>query len=164
MTFLWMFSSIAAYGNMGQWNYSGSNSFLDSLCRHRKALGLPACAMQWGGWGEVGMAANMSAADRRRMEQSAAPSFKTKDGLRGMEVGLRTGLPGFSVFQYNPEAMFNMFEECDTPSECHGRNFVSEIVPTPCTFKWKRKHMMTIFRMSHSSYAEAPSSGEALVW
>lgn len=35
--FMWNFSSTSVYGNMGQLNYSGSNSFLDVLTRHRKA-------------------------------------------------------------------------------------------------------------------------------
>jgi len=161
LLFLWMFSSIAAYGNMGQWNYSGSNSFLDSLCRHRKALGLPACAMQWGGWGEVGMAVNMDAQSRRRMEQSIMPAFPTKDGLKGMEAGLQTGLPGFSVFRYNPEAMFSAFDDCDTANGCFQRNFVAEICPSPPTFKWLRKHQMTIFRLSHGSYGDL---GQNLIW
>ena len=34
---MWNFSSTSVYGNMGQLNYSGSNSFLDVLTRHRKA-------------------------------------------------------------------------------------------------------------------------------
>ena len=34
--FMWNFSSTSVYGNMGQLNYSGSNSFLDVLTRHRK--------------------------------------------------------------------------------------------------------------------------------
>eukprot|EP00746_Dinoflagellata_sp_MGD_P167799 gnl/MRDRNA2_/MRDRNA2_98715_c0_seq1.p1 gnl/MRDRNA2_/MRDRNA2_98715_c0~~gnl/MRDRNA2_/MRDRNA2_98715_c0_seq1.p1 ORF type:complete len:643 (+),score=147.31 gnl/MRDRNA2_/MRDRNA2_98715_c0_seq1:83-2011(+) len=161
LKFFWMFSSIAAYGNMGQWNYSGSNSFLDSLARHRRALGLPACAMQWGGWGEVGMAASMDEQSRRRMAESIMPAFKTKDGLKGMEAGLRTGLPGFSVFQYNAQAMFQAFDDCDSSIGCHSRNFISEICPTPNTFKWERKHMMTIFRMSHGSYADF---GDNLIW
>lgn len=33
---MWNFSSTSVYGNMGQLNYSGSNSFLDVLTRHRK--------------------------------------------------------------------------------------------------------------------------------
>ena len=36
LRFLWNFSSTSVYGNMGQLNYSGSNSFLDVLTRHRK--------------------------------------------------------------------------------------------------------------------------------
>jgi hypothetical protein len=161
LKFCWMFSSVAVYGSPGQFNYSGSNSFLDSLCRHRRALGLPACAMQWAGWGEVGMAANMDAQSRRRMEESIMPSFKTKDGLAGMEVGLRTGLPGFTVMRYNAKAMFESFDDCETAAACHMRNFTSEICPTPNTYEWKRKHMMTIFRMAHGSYADF---GGNLIW
>jgi len=161
LEFCWMFSSVSAYGNMGQFNYSGSNSFLDSLCRHRKALGLPACAMQWGGWGEVGMAVKMDAQDKRRMDESVMPTFPTKDGLQGMEIGLQTGLPGFSVFKYNAEAMIKAFDDCDTAAANFTRNFTAELCPTPITFKWLRKHHMTIFRMSNGSYAD---QGNKLVW
>lgn len=53
LKFFWMFSSTSVYGNMGQSNYSASNSYLDALARHRISLGKPACAIQWGAWGEV---------------------------------------------------------------------------------------------------------------
>merc|ERR1712061_89074 len=42
LEFFWMFSAGAVYGNMGQLNSSGANSFLDGLARHRRALGKPA--------------------------------------------------------------------------------------------------------------------------
>eukprot|EP00438_Fugacium_kawagutii_P012776 Skav223620 [mRNA] locus=scaffold3504:8139:17768:- [translate_table: standard] len=64
--FMWNFSSTSVYGNMGQLNYSGSNSFLDVLTRHRKAKGRPSLAIQWGAWGDVGMAATMTDAMRLR--------------------------------------------------------------------------------------------------
>merc|ERR1712218_168329 len=41
LSFFWLFSSGSVYGNMGQLNYSASNSFLDALARHRRALGKP---------------------------------------------------------------------------------------------------------------------------
>lgn len=41
LRFLWLFSSTAVYGNMGQLNYSASNSWLDALSRHRNAPGGP---------------------------------------------------------------------------------------------------------------------------
>ena len=41
LRFLWNFSSTSVYGNMGQLNYSGSNSFLDVLTRHRKVPAQP---------------------------------------------------------------------------------------------------------------------------
>merc|ERR1739848_639719 len=64
LKFFWMFSSTAVYGNMGQSNYSSSNSYLDALARHRRAMGLPATAIQWGAWGDVGMAANLDQASK----------------------------------------------------------------------------------------------------
>ncbi|CAL8112507.1 unnamed protein product [Orchesella dallaii] len=52
-----MFSSIAsALGAPGQANYSAGNSFLDALTHFRKAQGLPGITINWGTWGEVGIA------------------------------------------------------------------------------------------------------------
>lgn len=46
--FMWNFSSTSVYGNMGQLNYSGSNSFLDVLTRHRKVgITLKSWVREW---------------------------------------------------------------------------------------------------------------------
>merc|ERR1711924_29958 len=99
--FFWMFSSTSVYGNMGQLNYSSSNSYMDSLARYRLCLGKPSCAMQWGAWGEVGMAATMDDAQRRRVMSGPFPYFPVTKGTEGMERGLSTGLPGFSTLLVN---------------------------------------------------------------
>ena len=45
---MWNFSSTSVYGNMGQLNYSGSNSFLDVLTRHRKVgITLKSWVREW---------------------------------------------------------------------------------------------------------------------
>merc|ERR1711995_122941 len=98
---------------MGQTPYSASNAALDGLARHRRALKKPCTAIQWGGWGEVGMAANMDEANRRRMANSPMPSFTNKEGLRGLEQGLTTGMPYFSVFKYNTGVILKMVEDCN---------------------------------------------------
>src|SRR5262249_3295329 len=36
--------------------YAGANAFLDGLAHFRRARGLPALSVNWGTWGEVGMA------------------------------------------------------------------------------------------------------------
>jgi len=52
-----MFSSIASLlGSPGQANYCSSNSFQDALAHYRHSIGLPAITINWGNWGEVGVA------------------------------------------------------------------------------------------------------------
>jgi thioesterase domain-containing protein/acyl carrier protein len=55
-----LFSSISSVtGNMGQSNYAVANAYLDGLAALRKTMDLPAIAINWGAWGEVGMAADL---------------------------------------------------------------------------------------------------------
>merc|ERR550525_1068820 len=113
LKFFWLFSSGAVYGNMGQLNYSSSNAFLDGLARHRRALGKPCMAPQWGAWGEVGMAANLDDASRRRMANSPMPYFTNAEGLNGLECLLRTKLAYGEVHKCNPPLMFAMIYSDD---------------------------------------------------
>mmetsp|Transcript_76029 Transcript_76029/g.222885 ORF Transcript_76029/g.222885 Transcript_76029/m.222885 type:complete len:603 (-) Transcript_76029:179-1987(-) len=131
LEFFWLFSSVAVYGNMGQLNYSASNSFLDGLARHRRALGKVCQAPQWGAWGDVGMASNLDDASRRRMANSPMPYFSNAEGLFGLECGLRSNLPYFSVYKFNPPLMFGMIQGDDTAMQCYTRNITSEIAPPP---------------------------------
>ncbi|MCB9504344.1 MAG: thioester reductase domain-containing protein, partial [Deferribacteres bacterium] len=58
LDFFVMFSSAAGLlGSPGQANYATANTFLDGLVYARRAQGLPAQAIQWGAWAEVGLAA-----------------------------------------------------------------------------------------------------------
>lgn len=130
LKFFWMFSSGAVYGNMGQLNYSSSNAYLDALCRYRRSLGKPAMAPQWGAWGEVGMASNLDDASKRRMNMGPMPPFTNAQGLYGLECGLRTGLPYFSVHKLNTQSMFGMVQGNDHASQAHFQNFESMVSPS----------------------------------
>merc|ERR1740138_1222560 len=148
MKFFWVFSSVSTYGNMGQINYSGSNGYLDCLARYRQGIGLPCTAIQWGAWGEVGMAATMDDAMRRRTANSPMPYFTNVEGLYGLECGLKTGLPYFAVYKMNPNMMIGMIQPADGAMSCYTRNFYSEVCPTPMAPHLERSHMYTIYRMS----------------
>ena len=51
-------SATAVLGSPGQANYTAANAFLDALAHYRRRRGLPALAINWGAWAEVGMAAH----------------------------------------------------------------------------------------------------------
>ena len=56
-----VYSSIASlFGNVGQANYSASNSYLDALIRLRRIANLPGLSIQWPAIADVGMAAAMT--------------------------------------------------------------------------------------------------------
>ncbi|MEB4207468.1 sulfolipid-1 biosynthesis phthioceranic/hydroxyphthioceranic acid synthase [Mycobacterium sp. 94-17] len=57
-----LFSSAAALvGSPGQGAYAAANSWLDAFIRWRRAQGLPATAIAWGAWAEVGRATAFAA-------------------------------------------------------------------------------------------------------
>ncbi|MCP4060496.1 MAG: KR domain-containing protein, partial [Pseudoalteromonas sp.] len=56
-----LFSSITSlFGSMGQSSYAAANCFLDQLAAFRRDHGLSAVSINWGMWGEVGLAASLA--------------------------------------------------------------------------------------------------------
>ena len=79
------FSSIVSLmGALGQSNYAAANAFLDGLAHHRHSLGLPALALNWGPWGEVGMAFQLDARSQNRMAEQGLTPILLDVGLRLM--------------------------------------------------------------------------------
>ncbi|MFI9463113.1 type I polyketide synthase [Streptomyces xiamenensis] len=68
-----LFSAFAgAVGGAGQGNYAAANAHLDALAEQRRALGLPATSIAWGGWAGGGMADNQLVLDRLRRDGGIA--------------------------------------------------------------------------------------------
>ena len=77
------FSSAAALvGSPGQGAYAAANSWLDAFTRWRRAQGLPASAIAWGAWGEIGRAASLA-------EGNGAALITPNDGAYAFEALLR---------------------------------------------------------------------------
>ena len=47
-------------GSPGQINYASANAYMDALAYFRHEKGLPALAISWGPWAEIGMAAKLT--------------------------------------------------------------------------------------------------------
>ena len=83
LDFFVSFSSTASVlGVTGQSSYAAANAFLDSLASYRSHLGLPALTINWGGWGDTGMAANLSEEEKQHLLQVGVKSLKPEEGLR----------------------------------------------------------------------------------
>ncbi|MDP3562667.1 MAG: SDR family NAD(P)-dependent oxidoreductase, partial [Legionellaceae bacterium] len=76
-----VFSSMTSLlGTPGQSNYAAANLFLDTLIHHRRALGLRGLSINWGAWGQTGIAVTRLA----RLDSTFMQSLTTDDGLRAL--------------------------------------------------------------------------------
>jgi myxalamid-type polyketide synthase MxaD len=92
-------------------SYSAANAFMDALAHYRRALGLTALSINWGGWADVGMAAQ-----RKEKGENLTPhgidSFKPRQGLEVLHYLLSTKDAQVTVlsadwqtwFHYHPHA------------------------------------------------------------
>ena len=81
--FIMFSSSTGTLGGPAQANYAAANAFLDALVAHRRARGLPAMSLAWGWWAAAdGMAGDLSATDRARMEHSGILAISAEEGMR----------------------------------------------------------------------------------
>ena len=96
------FSSAAALvGSPGQGAYAAANSWLDAFTKWRRAQGLPATAIAWGAWAEIGRATAVA--------EAAETAITPDEGAYAFEALLRhdraytgyaplTGTPWFAAF------------------------------------------------------------------
>ncbi len=82
------FSSAAALlGSPGQGAYAAANSWLDGFTQWRRAQGLPATAIAWAAWDEIGAGAHL-AADRRHHDDQPGGGRARVRGAAAPQPGL----------------------------------------------------------------------------
>jgi|RhiMetdeSRZDD1v2_1073273.scaffolds.fasta_scaffold11376_4 acyl transferase domain-containing protein/surfactin synthase thioesterase subunit/acyl carrier protein len=83
LDFFVLFSSILSrIGSAGQANYTAGNAFLDALVGYRRALGLPAMAINWGPWDEAGLATVSGSRGEAIWRTRGTRYIPSEDGLR----------------------------------------------------------------------------------
>ncbi len=71
------FSSAAALvGSPGQGAYAAANSWLDAFMNWRRAQGLPASAIAWGAWAEIGLGTALAEGDAAILPDEGAYAFE----------------------------------------------------------------------------------------
>ncbi len=85
-----LFSSVAGVlGSAGQANHAAAAAFLDALAQQRAARALPALAIDWGAWREVGAAADRGIVER--LAQQGLTSLAPAQGIAAMERLIERG-------------------------------------------------------------------------
>ncbi len=112
LDFFVLFSSLSSVlGLPRESGYAAANSYMDALAYFRQEKGLPALAINWGAWAEIGRAAKLV----RRVAGQAG--FKPDEGVKALELALSQTTPQISVV------------DMEWKSYPHHQTFLSELIP-----------------------------------
>ena len=82
LDFFVCFSSAASVlGTSAQGNYIAANSFLDAIAHYRRSLNLPALSINWGAWGNTGMASGLNKTQQKRLQEQGIKFIHPDEGL-----------------------------------------------------------------------------------
>jgi phthiocerol/phenolphthiocerol synthesis type-I polyketide synthase D len=98
------FSSMASMlGSPGQLAYASANAWLDALVQWRRAAGLPATAINWGQWADVGLA--------KALTFSVLDPMAPAEGLEALEAVLAGNLAKVGVARLRLDRAVDAFPE-----------------------------------------------------
>ena len=101
LDFFVVFSSAASLlGSPGQGNYAAANAFMDALAHYRRSLGLPGLSINWGPWGDTGMAASLNSRNKARLTAQGLTTIAPEQGLQILERVLGQTLAQVGVLPF----------------------------------------------------------------
>jgi NAD(P)-dependent dehydrogenase (short-subunit alcohol dehydrogenase family)/acyl carrier protein len=143
LDFLVFFSSTAAIlGTAGQANYAAANASMDAMAHNLRAQGRPALSIQWGPWGEDGLAAALSDQNRKRLAARGMDFMDTHACLAAMDVLTASGLAQAAVCPVNweryvaslpPGCPTALFERLAPRQNSVRRNLMAELNGAPAS-------------------------------
>jgi thioester reductase-like protein len=104
LDFFVVFSSAASLlGSPGQGNYAAANAFMDALAHYRRSLGLPGLSINWGPWGDAGMAASLSDRTQARLASGGVSTIAPEQGLQVLKqlLGQTVAQVGVLPFEWS---------------------------------------------------------------
>ena len=108
-------SSTALLGAAGQGNYAAANAFMDGLVQHRRDLGLPGLSINWGPWGEIGMAAALDSRDQARWSDLGIGNIAPTPGVKILERLLTQNTAQMAVLPVNWSKFLKQFQKDAQP-------------------------------------------------
>ncbi|WP_437309429.1 SDR family NAD(P)-dependent oxidoreductase [Sorangium sp. So ce388] len=106
LDFFVMFSSVSSLvGPAGQGSYAAANGFLDGLARARRAAGLPGVSVNWGAWGESGMASRLEASQKARLAEQGFGFLSTAEALALLGEALRRPEAQLAAVRFDAKAL-----------------------------------------------------------
>ncbi|MFI6867728.1 SDR family NAD(P)-dependent oxidoreductase [Nocardia sp. NPDC050406] len=105
-----MFVLLASAGGLvlaaGQANYAAANVFLDALAAHRRGLGLPATAVDYGLWARTtGLGAELTDDDFERMRRQGFPPLTEAEGLALFDAAIATDAAQLVALRVDPAVL-----------------------------------------------------------
>jgi malonyl CoA-acyl carrier protein transacylase len=109
LDFFVLFSSASSLlGSPGQGNYAAANAFMDALAHYRHSLGLPGLSINWGPWGNAGMAASLSDRDQARLKTQGVSIIAPEQGLQLLKQLLGQTLAQIGVLPFEWSAFMQL--------------------------------------------------------
>ncbi|TRW90368.1 SDR family NAD(P)-dependent oxidoreductase [Candidatus Methylobacter oryzae] len=157
-------SATALLGAPGQGNYAAANAFQDALAHQRRLQGLPALSIDWGPWGEVGMAARLSANNNNHWQAQGVEAMSPQTALQALsqlmivsaaQVGvMQVDWPKFS--RHYPSALLNGLAKIQTPQKPEP-SFIDRLNALPAEQQhdylndWLREQICTVLALPKST-------------